>query len=729
MAIIGKIREKSWLLVLIVGLALVAFILGDWLKGGGGVESMYGFGTVYGEKVDIEEYNKLYSIADDNATRTAQQQQQPKKPVDELAVWNSFVQEIVLKKEYDALGIDVSPTEFDAYLYGTDGFTVMPDLAQSFIDSTTGLFNSKLLQARIDDMKASDDPETVKQWEQSEQFYTDKRKREKYFEILQQGVYVTDLEAKDDYIAQKEVKNVSYVLRRYSEIKNDEITVTDEKLKAYFEKNKEDKKYENKFSSRDVRYVDVAIEPSSEDTTIFNETVDGLRAKFEASTADSAFVMENSERKFFVSQIGYRPEGDEKAKQGFTYPAYLDTVFQKAEVGTVVGPYQENGMMNLAKVVSIKDKFLTVRHLLVSADKNDLAAVAVAQKTTDSLMAIINADNFEDLVAKHSQDPGSNKTGGKYEDFLDGEMVPEFSKYAMEEPIGKIGYVQTDFGFHIMEVLGRKDASVPSLAIVSKTLKPSQKTIDLKEKEVYDLLYKLDAKLGSKTDGLAKVDLFDTIAKRDGYFARSVNIQEKSPKPYGFGSKLAEDKILDLAFKDGAVVGDLVNSPIRDGSRYVIAILASIKVEGESKFEDVKLIVKNDYVQDQKAKRFIAKMSKDKKLESLAQSIKGGSVQKAEVTFANPQITGAGFEPDVVGALFSGLKDGQSTKPLQGKQGVYVVRIDKTLKAPAADNYDVEKGQLLSTNKAKIQGDATKALVEKAEVVDNRRFYNNGIRR
>ena len=62
----------------------------------------------------------------------------------------------------DALGIEVSPTEFDAYLYGEDGFTVMPDLAQSFIDSTTGQFSSKMLQARIDEMKSSSDPEIQK---------------------------------------------------------------------------------------------------------------------------------------------------------------------------------------------------------------------------------------------------------------------------------------------------------------------------------------------------------------------------------------------------------------------------------------------------------------------------------------------------------------------------------------------------------------------------------------
>lgn len=726
MAIIGKIREKSWLLVLIVGLALVAFILGDWLKGGGGVESKYGFGTVYGEKVDIEEYNKLYNIADENATRTAQQQQQAKKPVDETAVWNSFVQEIVLNKEYDALGINVSPAEFDAYLYGTDGFTVMPDLAQSFIDSTTGLFNSKLLQARIDEMKSSDDAEIQKQWEQSEQFYTEKRKREKYFEILQQGVYVTDLEAKEDYLAQKEVKNISYVLRRFSEIDNKEIKTTDAKLKAYFEEHKSDKKYENKFDTREVKYVDIAIEPSSEDSTKFNTMLEGLKAGLTSATNDSTYVMKSSDLKFYTSgpYSTAIPEGHKNAQQHLTYPAFMSSTFDTVAIGDIVGPYEHNGVFNIAKVIGFTKDTINARHILLPVEQGKESE---ADARADSILAVINKDNFTQLVDQYSTDTGSAAKGGDLGDFFFSQMVQPFATFCADKPIGEIGKVRSQFGIHIIEVLDRRGPAHPRLAVIQKSLKSSQNTIDAKEKEVYDLLYKLDAKLDSKTDATAKVDLFDTIVKKDGYFARPVNIQDNSPKLYGFNSKLAEDKILDLAFKQEAKVGDLVNSPIRDGNRYVIAIVSSIKQKGEAKFEDVKLIVENDYIQEQKANRFISKMRNVKKLESLAKD--GGSVQSAEVTFSNPQLTGAGFEPEVVGALFSGLKDGQMTKPLTGKQGVYVVRIDKTVKAPAAANYDVEKGQLLSSNKAKMQGDATKALVEKADIVDNRRFFNNGIRR
>ncbi len=215
----------------------MAFILGDWQKISGGLEDQYGLGLVYGEMVDRDAYQTAYNIADLNAERQAQQSRQPKQPVDEVAVWNSFVQDMVINQEMEALGIDVSQGEFDAYLYGEDGFPVMPDLAQNFIDSTTGQFSRPMLEARIEDMKSSDDPEIQKQWEESEKYYIDRRKKEKYFSILEQGTYVTKLEAKSEYTAQKEVKNISFVLRRFSEISNDDIKVDDAKLREYFEKN------------------------------------------------------------------------------------------------------------------------------------------------------------------------------------------------------------------------------------------------------------------------------------------------------------------------------------------------------------------------------------------------------------------------------------------------------------------------------------------------------------
>ena len=96
---------------------------------------------------------------------------------------------------------------------------------------------------------------------------------------------------------------------------------------------------------------------------------------------------------------------------------------------------------------------------------------------------------------------------------------------------------------------------------------------------------------------------------------------------------------------------------------------------------------------------------------------------------ANPQITGGGFEPEVVGAIFSALKDGKTTKPIRGKAGVYVIRIDKTIKAPSAANYDKEKAQLVSGMRTNLSMEAKRALEKKADVIDNRRLFEKQIRR
>jgi peptidyl-prolyl cis-trans isomerase D len=218
------------------------------------------------------------------------------------------------------------------------------------------------------------------------------------------------------------------------------------------------------------------------------------------------------------------------------------------------------------------------------------------------------------------------------------------------------------------------------------------------------------------------------MAVRKGFMVRPLSIVENSPKLFGFNTSMAEDKILKLAFSEDAVLGDMTTSPIKDKDRYVIAILSSIREEGAPTFEDAEVVMKRDLMEEKKAKRFINEMKKYKNLQQLAKAMRT-EVMKADVTFGNPQITGAGYEAEVIGALFSGLKDGQRTLPLKGKLGVYVIRLDKTQKAPRVGNYKTERDQLLANLKSGLQGQALAGLKKKAEVVDNRRFLKAGIRR
>jgi peptidyl-prolyl cis-trans isomerase D len=733
MAIIGKIREKSSLTLILLGVAMLAFIMGGWESMFGASNSVVGLGEVAGETIDPIKYeNAVNAMVQNDQQQYAQSQREYTANDQKMSAdraWTMLVEETILNKEYEALGIDVSKTELDAFLYGTDGFTVMPDLAESFKDSITGQFNPRLLERRISEMESSTDPKVTASWENNKKSLTEQRKNEKYFQLLSQGVYVTKLEAEEDYKAQKEVKSISYVVKRYYEIPDTDIKVSDEDIRNFYDAHKNEKKYEAT-AGRDVRFFDIKIVPSKKDSSAFNKTMNTLKSQFAQSTNDSLFVLTNSDFKFYTStnQATLRPESDSKARNGFKFPAAMDTVFKTAAIGQIVGPYLDNGKYRLAKVRGFNTNVCKVRHILLSAPKGDSLKIKATQRKADSLVKLITKDNFVDYVNQYSEDPGSKATGGVYEDFMDYEMVPEFSKFSVEKPIGTIGTVKTDFGIHIIEVLDRKAVKYPIASVIEKELKPSSETETAATDEAYNILYALDEKISRKNSKLSKIESFDTLAKQKGYFVRPINILDENPKAQGIVTPFAEDRILKLAYDANSEVGTLCSSPIKDEDRYIIAIVSSIREKGVPQFDDIKERLRAEVIKEKKAERIIKQFGKSTNLDALAAKSKT-TVTKAEVVFANAQIQGGGYEPEIVGSLFSALRDGQTTKPMKGEQGVYVIRLNKTLKAPAVADYLVESSQMLNSFKSNQQGEIKNALIKLSDVKDNRRFAALGIRR
>ncbi|MES2590151.1 MAG: SurA N-terminal domain-containing protein [Bacteroidota bacterium] len=732
MALIGKIRERSGLLLIVIGIAMLAFIMGGWDSMFGGTSNKLGIGTVYGELVDQQKYQ----IAVDNTlNQDAQQAQQSGKEFTQKdqqnsqdKAWGMTVDGMILEKEYEKLGIDCSDKELDAYLYGQDGFTVMPDLAQNFADSLTGQFNPRLLEKRIEEMENSSDAKVSAQWETNKQQLRDARKNEKYFQLLAQGVYVTKLEAKEEYKAQKEVKNISFVMKRYSEIPDDQIKVTDDMVRKFYEEHKNEKKYEAT-AGRDVKFFDILIQPSKADSAVFNKSMDKIKSGFAASKNDSIYAILNTEdvnKKNMKAFLPYRSETDPNAKQGMMYPQYMDTIFKASSIGQVVGPYSYQGKMLISKVIKFNTQYLTARHILLQVAKTDSVASKKVKRTADSLVGLLNATNFEEYVTKFSQDPGSKDKGGKYEDFVYDEFVPEFSAFVSNNNVGKIGIVQTSYGYHIIEVLAKKAAKVPVLSVIEKTLEASQDTETDASDKAYNLLYAFDSKISRKKEIKDKIQLFDSLAQKEGFFSRPVKILDENPKVQGFLTSFAEDKILSLAYDENSEIGTLCSAPIKDQTKYVIAMVSSIREKGVPNFEDVEERMKFEVIKERKALRFINMMQKQYNLTKLASKV-NTTVMRGEVTFANPQIPGGSYEPEIVGSLFSALKDGQVTMPLKGEQAVYVIQITKTIKAPATANYKAEKDQLLSNARAQMQNATRSALIKLAEVKDNRKFSSLGI--
>ena len=727
MAIIGKIREKSWVLVAFVGLALVAFILGDYLKGGpanpGG-----GIGTVDGEPVNPQLYQYYQSLQERNDATQAQQQGREYTDRDRQnsadRAWQQTTERLMLDKEFEALGIEVKESEMYDQIAGKNGFVVNPEIEKQFIDSTTGKYNPDLL---LDVLKQKDNDTSVQrkqEWMLEKSQRIEYRRTEKYYQLMQLGAYTTQLEAKEEYLAQKTTKSISYVMNAFSRLTDEEMKITDTEVRAFYEEHKTEKKYEAK-GGRDVHYFDIQILPSKADSSAFNTTLAKTKMDFAASIDDSAFVMTNSQVKNYNSKANfYRVEGTEGADPAMTYPRYMDTVFKTAAKGQIVGPYNNGESVCIAKMLGFNTKEARVRHILISAERKNPVAVAKAAKQSDSILSILNKGNFDALCKQFSGDPGSKDKGGVIEWFMDnGQMVPEFAKYSMNEPVGKFGKTQTDFGFHIIEVLDRK-MTAPSLAVVQTKLVASPTTLTEVAQEANDVLYMLNARLNKYTDGYKKAAMFDTIAKQKKYFSRPIRIEDQSPKAQGFSTIMAEDKILNLAYDMNAEIGQLCDAPIKDEKRYIIAIISSIREVGVPAYEDVYETMKGGAIKAKKAKRFVAQMTagvKSKSFDALAKVSKS-MVSKADVVFANPQIQGAGYEPELVGFLFGNLKAGMMTSPIVGESGVYVVRVDNVTAAPKTATYEAEQKQLTGQVKGNTQSGINNALTKLNDVKDTRKI-------
>jgi peptidyl-prolyl cis-trans isomerase D len=730
MALIGKIRDKSWLIILFLGLALVVFAFFSdpqspavqWLRSlfYSETKTDYGFGTVYGEKVDMakfEEANlKFQQIDQMEMQRTGKVYTPADLEASSDKAWNYTVENTILAKEFEALGIVVDEEEFEAYLYGDEasGFSPLPQLAQSFSDST-GKFNADLLRKRITELEESQEAKDQAEWKDYKKSLTEDRQKEKYYNILALGIYVTKLEAEDEYFGQKEIKNISYVAKLFDQIPDAEINISDKDVRAYYDAHKMDKKYAVRESSRALKYFEIPIRPSQTDLTNFDESLKTLKKDLEKSPNDTSLAY------VYMDQL----------------PNELKNNLSNLKKDSVYGPFTSNAKQLLYKLHDIKEDpkdsnyVAKASHILIQyktpsqADKNE------AKKRAEEVLAQLKGGaNFESTAMNNSSDQGSATQGGDLGWFGKGRMVKPFEDAVFSaNQVGLIPkLIESQFGYHIIKVTEPKTNRKFRISSADKEITPSDDTKDDIENKALELNYTFEEKINAVSGLKVKLNLFDTLAKKAGYDVRMLEIKEKSPKVNGIISSTAQKAMLRLAYGEEAALGAITSAPVKNESSYVIAIVSSIKTEGIiPSFEDVELEMKNSLIKEKKAEKIKNLLAKYSDLNGMAQGL-GLELKQSEVTFASGQIIGVGPEPLIVGAIFSGLKDGQRTKPLVGDYGIYVIRIDKTVTAPATKNYENERKQLLAPLKGNVRNEALSALIDKAEVRDNRRFYAAGIR-
>ena len=571
---------------------------------------------------------------------------------------------------------------------------------------------------------------SVEQWKEYETEMIEARKSDKYVTLVEKGIFINSLEAKDVYNGKNEQRKISFVIKKFTDIPKDELELTDADLLAYFEAHKDEKRYEQLDESAVIDFVEFTVTPTEDDINKAMALMEKAKAGFEKAANNLGYMYNKSDMKFYndsmLFSLGDAQLVVNEDKKAFNYPMVADDAVQAADSGDVIGPfisslvYKENKpelIAFIAKVTGYEtENQAWVRHILIS---NNNRTDAQAKKKADSLVRIINANNnFAELVTVASDDPGSVNNGGHYKWFPKGRMVEAFENASFNGPKGKLQVVKTNYGYHIVEVIDRGLRKKPVLAPIVKVIKPGIETRRDIENKAYEFIADVQ-------DNKADSAFFKT-AINDSLTPKNTRLSIKYNFIMGYDDETAKTYVKKFAFAKDSKVGDICD-PIYDpvNGNFKVAILSRITKEGTPNFEDIKEQMRSAALKEAQAKKYIALMKEGnpQNLQEIVAKMPGLQIQNATVTFNSNTIQGGGGnEPEVVGIINALSKDnvGAMLTPVKGVSGIYTIIVDEIIPAPETTDFSADKEELKTQRVSKASGATFQALKEKADVKDNR---------
>tara|TARA_R110001592_G_scaffold307299_2_gene580826 strand:- start:355251 stop:357314 length:2064 start_codon:yes stop_codon:yes gene_type:complete len=687
MSTIGKIRKRSGLLIIVIGLAMAAFILGDFFSSRGQTNSVV-VGEIAGDDIDLQDFdrrvqNEVDAVKQANPNLTEAQANQIRNQV-----WNMIVREKIFYPQLNELGMVVSKEEYDDIRFGEN---VLPDLQndQTFRDQETGQFNKSNVQQYFVYLQQN----FPALWETQKQSIISSRLGAKYNTLLKKGIVINSVEAKDDAAAKANTISLEFVQQKYASIPDSVVTVTDADIQAYYNAHKGEAKYKQTVN-RTADFVVFNVEASEKDKEDIKNELNRLKADFETTDNDSAFVTLNNDVPFQRAQT-YAPG---------TF-ASVDSLIVNAEAGTVVGPFVNNGNMFLTKVIfNGEDKEVNAKHILLTPDANN--SVEALKLKADSLMKVAKKkNNFSELAKEFSTDKGSAVNGGDLDWFGRGRMVPSFEKGAYATKKGGMTIVESQFGVHLIQVVDTRPVDLITVANISRVIEPSSATIDA----AYNKASQLSISYNTAKEFLAEAGkeynlLSATNIAPNATFVPGVNGDPKDFVRWMFRAELNE-----------------VSDALEINNQIIVAALTQVNEEGEPKLSAVRDRMEREVIKEKKAELLKAKFQ-GSTLAEIATAV-GGRVETANnVSFSNAVLTGAGREPKVIGKALAS-KENEVSPVIAGENGVYVFAVTSISEA-ANLSPEVSKTTLQNNIANRVDFSAYNALLEKEGVKDERyKFY------
>ncbi|PIB23334.1 peptidylprolyl isomerase [Maribacter sp. 4U21] len=705
MAVLENIRKRTTVLILIIGLALFAFVISGVFTSsnfGGGEKVGSSVAEINGNEISIDDFRQKVESASRRVGPTTTSLQVMNQ------VWDREVRASILSEQFEDLGIGIEQDQIVDFLR-TTGYAQNPEF-----QNENGIFDPNRFKQTVMDWKVNN-PAQYEVWLQTEQEIIQMAKEQKYFNLVKAGVGATLKEGELDYRLANEKIDLKYVRVPYTSIPDSTINVTKSEISAYISEHKEDFKQD---AARDIQFVYFEEKPSDADdaavkadlmkllddsveynsATDRNDTIRGFR-----NTTDmAAFLDRYSDTKF---DTVYR------AKKNL--PSSVADTLMTLKVGEIYGPYKERGSYQISKMMGRRaNGSVKASHILLTYEGATRANPEIkrtkeeAEKKAKELLIEAKKSGvvFSELARDNSDGP-SAPNGGDLGYFQEGTMVPKFNDFAFNNAVGTIGLVETDFGFHVIRIDDKED--IVQLATLSREIVASEETINT--------LFTDATKFEMET--IADESSFSKIAKDSEYLVRPVNkIKQLDENLPGLGS---QRNIVQWAFNNETEVGDIKRFNINNG--YAVVQLTGSYKEGLMAAEDASATVLPIIRKERKAAQIMA-ANAGKAMEAIAKDNNVTVSTASALSVKTPTIPGAGGEPAVVGTAY-GMAQGETSELLEGNSGIFMVEVTKRTEAPKLENYSTYANTLKNNAASRVNTAVYTALKEAAEIEDKRATF------
>lgn len=718
MTALGKIRSKGILLIIIIGLGLFAFIAEEAFRSCNGIKGQNSqqIGEVLGEKIYVQDFQKLLDEYQDAMKLTMRTDNLSEDQLNQLKdqVWQQLVSERVMKEDCKKLGLTVTEDELQNVL--NDGTNQL--LTQTpFVNQQTGRFDVSILKQFIDAYRKAEASNNSQQLDQMRPAYNywlfvEKNLRtqllaQKYQSLLANCVLSNKVEAKMAFNEENEEAQIQLASIAYNTIKDADIKVTDEELKAKYEELKP--AFRQQQETRDVKMVDVQVKASATDRAQLQKDMAGYQKQLAAASDPTQVVSKSGS---MIQYIGLPVSG--KAFQ--QYPDIASKIDSMAVGTTGVVENTKDNTYNIVRILSRTELPDSVEFRQIQVGGKTLEA---ARASADSIQkALAAGGDFQAIAKRYGQDSTTTWfTGAMYEQAS--TMSQDNRAYIealLNGAVGSTQNVELNQGNVVIQVLNRKAMKSKAVAaVIKKEIRFSDNT--------YSKAYNRFSQF--VTQSQASLADLQKHATKFGYTVQDLNDFATSSHTVGnVGGSGIRDAIKWIFEAKEGQVSQLFEAG-KENDHLLVLCMTKIHPQGYRPWDDaqVKEILKREVIRDKKAEMIMAKL---KGVNSIAAAqAKGAKVSTVnQITFAAPafiQATGAA-EPALSGAVAATAQGKFCSAPVKGNAGVYVFQVVKKQMRPAKYNEE-QQIQMCRQRAMQYMGNFMQDLVFGAGVVDNRYLF------